>query len=112
MLHWGASSKQQDGEKQAAGWGGKMREKQTREARREKQIGQPRQCSSKQQDGEKQVGQDGGGTSSNTDRRCKQQKGEAWQARRDKEQAAIKMGETQASSKRGKMGEAVSSNAG
>ena len=84
---------------------------QTREARREKQVGQPRQCSSKQQDGEKQVGQDGGGTSSNTDRRCKQQDGEAWQARQDKEQAASKMGKTQASSKQGKMGEAVSSNA-
>ena len=67
---------------------------QTREARREKQVGQPRQCSSKQQDGEKQVGQDGGGTSSTTDRRCKQQEGEAWQARQDKEQAASKMGET------------------
>ena len=46
---------------------------QTREARRVKQVGQPRQCSSKQRDGEKQVGQDGGGTSSNTDRRFKQQ---------------------------------------
>ena len=67
---------------------------QTREAGREKQVGQPRQCSSKQQDGEKQVGQDGGGTSSNTDRICKQQEGEAWQARQDKEQAASKMGET------------------
>ena len=34
-------------------------------------------------------------------------KKEAWQARQDKEQAASKMGQTQASSKRGKMGEAV-----
>ena len=49
---------------------------QTREARRVKQVGQPRQCSSKQRDGEKQVGQDGGGASSNTDRRSKQQDGE------------------------------------
>ena len=61
-------------------------------------------ASSKQQDGEKQVGQDGGEVSSNL--------GEAWQARQEKEQAASKMVETQASSKRGKMGEAVSSNAG
>ena len=67
---------------------------QTREARRVKQVGQRRQCSSKQRDGEKQVGQDGGGASSNADRRCKQQEGEAWQARQDKEQAASKMGET------------------
>ena len=76
---------------------------QTREARREKQVWQTRQCSSKQQDGEKQVGQDGGeAVSSNADRRCKQQEGEAWQARQDKEQAASKMGDTQAGSKRGK----------
>ena len=68
---------------------------QTREARKEKQVGQPRQCSSKQRDGEKQVGQDGGGGAiSNADRRNKQQDGEAWQARRNKEQVASKMGET------------------
>ena len=84
---------------------------QTREAGREKQVGQPRQCSSKMgrsklgKMGEEQLAAMQTGEASS-------KMGEAWQARRDKEQAAIKMGETQASSKRGKMGEAVSSNAG
>ena len=81
-------SKQHDGE---ARWGrssnADKRSKEGEASRATKTV--------QQQDGEKQVGQDGGGGAiSNADRRNKQQDGEAWQARRNKEQVASKMGET------------------